>query len=105
MRSSWQRTSKLTIAKIESNIIVFIIIFIMKTELLARYETQLIKTKTEICLLEQAIGTKRRKLEEVIIIIAMILMMMMIFIITVIMIIIFRRRGKRKNNFQVADFF
>jgi len=29
-----------------------------------KYETELIKIKTEICLLEQAIGTKKRKLEE-----------------------------------------
>ena len=36
--------------------------------IISRYETQLIKIKTEICLLEQAIGAKKRKLEQVIII-------------------------------------
>ena len=57
-----------------------------------RYETQLIKIKTEICLLEQAIGAKKRKLEEVIK--TMTVMMM----ITLMISIILRRRGKRKIN-------
>ena len=30
-----------------------------------RFETQLIKIKTEICMLEQSIGAKKRKLEQV----------------------------------------
>ena len=56
--------------------------------IISRYETQLIKIKTEICLLEQAIGAKKRKLEQVIIIIIddahahemMVMMMMMIIV-------------------------
>ena len=60
MRSSWLKKSKKSAHKKKNEIVQWII---------SRYETQLIKIKTEICLLEQAIGAKKRKLEQVIIII------------------------------------
>ena len=83
MRSSWLKKSKKSAHKKKNEIVQWII---------SRYETQLIKIKTEICLLEQAIGAKKRKLEQVIIIIIiiiiddahahemMVMMMMMIIV-------------------------